>query len=92
MAAQYGVADPKELPDTQRLEIEDAYFSGAASGFYHGFGADDAEALSANAELQAFGEDIVERYRRAWLGWMLCAALDKLVKEHSADDQSDLTQ
>jgi len=67
VAAQYGHQDPSELPDRQRLEIEDAYFAGASVGFYHGFGCDDREAMDAHAEFKAFGSDIVKRYERAGL-------------------------
>lgn len=67
MAAQYGVADPSDLPDQQRLEVEDAFFAGALSGFYHGFAADDEEAIAADQELRSFGSQIVERYRKAGL-------------------------
>ncbi len=67
LAAQYGVADPKELPASQRLAIEDAYFAGASTGFYHGFGCEDQEAMDAHEEFKAFGQDIVKRYERAGL-------------------------
>lgn len=67
MAAQYGVAEPGELPIRQRLEIEDAFYAGASSGFYIGFAADDDEAMAVDAELRAFGADIVGRYERAGL-------------------------
>ncbi len=67
LAAQYGVADPTELPVAQRLAIEDAYYAGASTGFYHGLGCDDQEALDANAELLGFGDRIVDRYREAGL-------------------------
>ena len=67
IAASYGVIDPKELPDSQRLALEDAFYAGASSGFYHGFGCEDQEAIDANAEFKAFGERIVDRYREAGL-------------------------
>lgn len=67
IAAQYGVSDPKELPDQQRLAIEDAYYAGAATGFFHGFGCGDQEAIDANAELRHFGSRIIDRYRDAGL-------------------------
>lgn len=67
IAAQYGAADPAELPTRQQLEIEDAYYAGASAGFYHGFGCEDEEAIAANAELKNFGTRIVDRYRAAGL-------------------------
>lgn len=66
-AAQYGVADPAELPARQRLEAEDAFYAGASAGFYHGFAADDDEASAASQELRAFGARIVQRYEEAGL-------------------------
>ena len=67
LAAQYGVSDPKELPAQQRLAVEDAYYAGASTGFYHGFGCEDQEAVDANTELKEFGSRIVDRYREAGL-------------------------
>lgn len=66
-AAQYGVADPAELPVKQRLAVEDAYYAGAATGFYHGFGCEDQEAIDAHAELRSFGDNIIDRYKAAGL-------------------------
>ena len=67
LAAQYGVADPAELPDQQRLAIEDAYYAGASTGFYHGFGCGDQAAADAHQELCEFGTRVVARYREAGL-------------------------
>ncbi|WP_320176660.1 hypothetical protein [Roseovarius pacificus] len=67
VAAQYGKADPAELPVRQRLEIEDAFYAGASAGFYHGFGCDDGEAMAAHDEFKRFGRDIVKRYEKAGL-------------------------
>lgn len=67
LAAQYGVASPEELPAQQRLAIEDAYYAGASTGFFHGVGCEDNEMLEANAELRGFGETIVQRYADAGL-------------------------
>lgn len=67
VAAQYGVADPHDLPERQKLEIGDAYYAGASVGFYHGFGCDDDEALDAHAELKDFGTRFVKRYADAGL-------------------------
>lgn len=67
LAAQYGVADPSELPVKQRLEIEDAYYAGASVGFYHGFGCDEQEAMDTHAEFKSFGERIISRYEDAGL-------------------------
>lgn len=66
-AAQYGAADPSELPARQRLEAEDAFYAGASAGFCHGFVADLNEASAANQELRAFGARIVQRYEEAGL-------------------------
>jgi hypothetical protein len=66
-AAQYGVADPTELPDRQRLEAEDAFMAGASAGFYQGFGCTDLESVSAHNELTSFGKRILERYEAAGL-------------------------
>lgn len=66
-ATQYGVIDPSHLPDQQRLEAEDAFMAGVQFGFYSGFGALDDEAMVLDAEIRAFGERIVERYREAGL-------------------------
>lgn len=67
LAAQYGVSDPSELPVQQRLAVEDAFYAGASTGFFHGFGCEDQEALDAHAELRSFGDRIVDRYREAGL-------------------------
>lgn len=67
LAASYGVSNPMELPAQQRLAIEDAYFAGASTGFYHGFGCEDQEAIDAHAELKDFGGRIVQRYADAGL-------------------------
>ena len=66
-AAQYGVADPMELPAKQRLEAEDAFYAGAQHGFYSGYAALDAEAMTLDQELRAFGKNIVKRYENAGL-------------------------
>lgn len=66
-AANFGVQDPKELPDEQRLQLEDAFYAGAATGFYHVFACEDQEALDAHKELRAFGDRIVSRYAQAGL-------------------------
>jgi hypothetical protein len=66
-AASFGVADPKELPDVQRLQLEDAFYEGASTGFYHGFGCGDDEAMQAHKEFKSFGEKIVQRYADAGL-------------------------
>lgn len=67
VAAQYGHADPSELPTRQRLEIEDAYYAGASVGFYHGLGCGNQESVDALAELLSFGKQIVKRYEKAGL-------------------------
>lgn len=46
----------------QALQVEDAYYAGASTGFYHGFAADDEEAMAADRELKEFGANIIERY------------------------------
>ncbi|WP_299949106.1 hypothetical protein [uncultured Ruegeria sp.] len=66
-AAQYGAADPSDLPIRQKLEAEDAFYAGAQHGFYSGFGAIDDEAFLLDRELRAFGENIVKRYADAGL-------------------------
>lgn len=66
-AASFGVSDPSELPAVQRLQIEDAFYAGASNGFYHGFAADDAEAMQAHEEFKNFGARIVQRYADAGL-------------------------
>lgn len=66
-AASFGVQSSKELPDKQRLAIEDAFMAGAQHGFYSGYGALDAEAAAYHNELVVFGDRIVDRYREAGL-------------------------
>lgn len=66
-AAQYGVADPSDLPARQRLEAEDAFYAGAQFGFYSGFAALDEEARTLDAEIRAFGKRITDRYAEVGL-------------------------
>lgn len=67
VAAQYNGIPPEQLPVRQRLEIEDAFMSGASVGFMQGFGCTDEEAVAASAELGEFGKRIVQRYKDAGL-------------------------